>query len=76
VDQIPTPNPIDIAKLIPPQPDLEFEVATIKPAASDERKWQIQPLGSQIIQPDPGDDLTRRKPDQVREELGRLPEPH
>jgi uncharacterized protein (TIGR03435 family) len=48
VDQIPTPNPPDIAKVIPPQPDLEFEVATIKPAAADEPKWRIQPLGSQI----------------------------
>jgi uncharacterized protein (TIGR03435 family) len=48
VDQVPTPNPPDIAKLLPPQPDLEFEVATIKPAAADERKWQIQFLGSQI----------------------------
>ena len=34
--------------MIPPQPDLEFEVATIKPAAADEPKWRIQPLGSQI----------------------------
>jgi uncharacterized protein (TIGR03435 family) len=48
VDRTPTPNPPDIAKLIPPQPELEFEVATIKPAAPDEPKWQIQPLGSQI----------------------------
>jgi uncharacterized protein (TIGR03435 family) len=48
VDQIPTPNPLDIAKVIPPQPDLEFEVATIKLAAADEPKWRIQPLGSQI----------------------------
>jgi len=48
VDQIPTPNQPDIARLIPPQPDLEFEVATIKPAAADEPKWRIQPLGSQI----------------------------
>jgi len=48
VDQIPTPNQPDVAKLIPPQPDLEFEVATIKPAAADEPKWRIQPLGSQI----------------------------
>jgi uncharacterized protein (TIGR03435 family) len=48
VDPTPTPNPPEIAKLIPPQPDLEFEVATIKPAAADEPKWRIQPLGSQI----------------------------
>ena len=48
VDRTPTPNPPDIAKVIPPQPDLEFEVATIKPAAADEPKWRIQPLGSQI----------------------------
>ena len=48
VDQTPTPNPPEIAKLIPPQPDLEFEVAIIKPAAADEPKWRIEPLGSQI----------------------------
>ena len=32
----PSPTPPDIAKLIPTLPDLEFEVATIKPAAADE----------------------------------------
>jgi uncharacterized protein (TIGR03435 family) len=49
VNQTPTPNPPDIAKLIPTQPDLEFEVATIKPAADTEPQRQIRPLGSQII---------------------------
>ena len=48
VDRTPTSNPPEIAKLVPPQPDLEFEVATIKPAAADEPKWWIKPLGSQI----------------------------
>ena len=44
----PTPNPPDIAKLIPALPDLEFEVATIKPAADNEPRGQIRPAGSQI----------------------------
>ena len=43
-----TPNPPDIAKLIPALPDLEFEVATIKPAADNEPREQIRPAGSQI----------------------------
>jgi uncharacterized protein (TIGR03435 family) len=48
VDRTPTPNVPDIAKLIPVQPDLEFEVATIKPSADDEPREQIRPIGSQI----------------------------
>jgi len=48
VDSTPTPNPPDIAKLIPAQPDLEFEVATIKPTADNEPQDQIRPAGSQI----------------------------
>jgi uncharacterized protein (TIGR03435 family) len=48
VDSIPTPNLPDIAKLIPAQPDLEFEVATIKPAADNEPRSVILPRGSQI----------------------------
>jgi uncharacterized protein (TIGR03435 family) len=48
VDHTPTPNPPEIAKLIPAQPDLEFEVATIKPAADNEPRDQIRPAGSQI----------------------------
>jgi uncharacterized protein (TIGR03435 family) len=48
VDRTPTPNLPDIAKLIPPQPDLEFEVATIKPAAENEPKQQFRPAASQI----------------------------
>jgi uncharacterized protein (TIGR03435 family) len=43
----PTANPPDIAKLIPPLPELEFEVATIKPAAEGEPQM-IMPRGSQI----------------------------
>jgi len=42
------PNPPDIAKLIPALPDLEFEVATIKPAADTEPQGTIRPAGSQI----------------------------
>jgi uncharacterized protein (TIGR03435 family) len=48
VDRTPTPNPPDIAKLIPAMPDLEFEVATIKPAADNEPQDTIRPAGSQI----------------------------
>ena len=44
----PSANPPEIAKLIPPPPELEFEVATIKPAAEDEPRGMVRPLGSQI----------------------------
>jgi uncharacterized protein (TIGR03435 family) len=44
----PTTTPPDIAKLIPPLPELEFEVATIKPAADNEPRDQVMPRGSQI----------------------------
>lgn len=48
VDRTPTPNAPGIADLIPPPRDLEFEVATIKPAANDEQR-RIAPRGSQLI---------------------------
>jgi uncharacterized protein (TIGR03435 family) len=48
VDRIPTANAPDIATLIPPPRDLEFEVATIKLAADGEPQQQIRPAGSQI----------------------------
>jgi uncharacterized protein (TIGR03435 family) len=44
----PTPNPPDIAKLIPAMPDLEFEVATIKPAADTEPRTTMRFAGSQV----------------------------
>jgi len=44
----PTPNPPDIARLIPALPDLELEVASIRPAANDEPQSRIRPTGSQI----------------------------
>ena len=44
----PSPTPPDIAKLIPPLPELEFEVATIKPSAPGEPQGNIMPRGSQI----------------------------
>lgn len=47
-DRIPTPNSTDIAKLIPVVPDLEFEVATIKPAAPTEPHNSNRFAGSQI----------------------------
>jgi uncharacterized protein (TIGR03435 family) len=47
VDQTPTPNSPDIAKLLPAQPELEFEVATIKPAADNNPQW-VSATPSQI----------------------------
>jgi uncharacterized protein (TIGR03435 family) len=44
----PSPTPPEIAKLIPPLPELEFEVATIKPSAPGEPSGQVMPRGSQI----------------------------
>jgi uncharacterized protein (TIGR03435 family) len=45
----PTPNQPDIAKLIPPPLDLEFEVATIKPAEEDDKRLdQIRPTATEI----------------------------
>lgn len=48
VDRTPTPTPPEIAKQIPAPPDLEFEVATIKPAAESEPRSRMQFNGSQI----------------------------
>jgi uncharacterized protein (TIGR03435 family) len=48
VGRAPTANAPDIATLIPPPRDLEFDVATVKPAADTEPQQQIRPLGSQI----------------------------
>jgi uncharacterized protein (TIGR03435 family) len=48
VDRTPTPNAPDIAKMIPPLPDLEFEVASIRPTADGEPQGMIRPAGSQI----------------------------
>lgn len=44
----PTANPPEIAKLIPAMPDLEFEVATIKPSADDEPQGGVRYAGSQL----------------------------
>jgi uncharacterized protein (TIGR03435 family) len=48
VDRTPAPNPPETAKLIPPLPDLEFEVATIKPAAENEPRMGMRVNGSQM----------------------------
>jgi uncharacterized protein (TIGR03435 family) len=48
VDRTPTPNSPEIAKLIPALPDLEFEVASIRPSTGNEPQMQIRPAGSQI----------------------------
>ena len=48
VDRTPTANAPDIAKLIPALPDLEFEVASIRPSADGEPQGMIRPAGSQI----------------------------
>jgi uncharacterized protein (TIGR03435 family) len=37
VNRQPTPNPPDVAKLLPPLPPAVFEVATVKPSAPDAR---------------------------------------
>lgn len=37
VNEMPTPNPPDTEKLLPKLPDVQFEVATIKPSLPDER---------------------------------------
>jgi len=47
-DRTPTANAPDIAKMIPPMPDLEFEVASIRPSAEGEPQGMIRPAGSQI----------------------------
>lgn len=39
VDETPTPNAADIAKALPEPPAAQFEVATIKPSAPDERGY-------------------------------------
>jgi uncharacterized protein (TIGR03435 family) len=50
VDKVdrPTPNPPEIAKLLPTLPDLEFEVASIRLATDTEPVDTIRPTGSQI----------------------------
>jgi uncharacterized protein (TIGR03435 family) len=48
VDRTPTPNPPEIAKLVPALPDLEFEVASIRLSADTDPQDQIRPSGSQI----------------------------
>ena len=48
VDRTPAPNPPEIAKLVPPLPDLEFEVASIRLADAKEPQSQIHATGSQI----------------------------
>ncbi len=48
VDRVPTPNAPGVAKRIPPLPPLEFEVASIRPAADTETQSAVRPAGSQI----------------------------
>ena len=48
VDRTPTPNLPESIRLLPPLPDLEFEVASIRPSAEDEPHDQIRSGGSQI----------------------------
>jgi uncharacterized protein (TIGR03435 family) len=49
VDRTPTPNPPEVAKLVPTLPDLDFEVASIRLAGDADPQSQIRPSGSQII---------------------------
>jgi uncharacterized protein (TIGR03435 family) len=48
VDRNPTANPPETAKLMPPAPEFEPEVASIRVADTAERQAQIRPTGSQI----------------------------
>jgi len=48
VDRAPTPNPPEIAKLLPALPELEFEVASIRLATDKESESQVRPTASQI----------------------------
>ncbi len=48
VDRTPAPTPPEIVRQIPPLPDLEFEVASIRPSADDEPHSQTRSTGSQI----------------------------
>jgi uncharacterized protein (TIGR03435 family) len=48
VDRVPTPNPPEIAKAVPAHADLEFEVASIRPADKNEPPRRTRPSGSQI----------------------------
>ena len=38
LNETPTPNAPDLAKILPPLPPPEFEVSTIKPSRPDERE--------------------------------------
>ena len=48
VDRTPTANPPQTAKLIPATPELEAEVASIRPADEKEPQAQFHPSGSQV----------------------------
>jgi uncharacterized protein (TIGR03435 family) len=48
VDRVPAANPPETAKLLPPTPELESEVASIRVADATEAQAQIRPTGSQI----------------------------
>ena len=47
-DRVPTLTPPEVANQIPALPDLEFEVASIRPTADTEPQGMIRPTGSQI----------------------------
>ena len=48
VDRTPAANPPETAKLIPPTPELESEVASIRVANATDPRAQFRPTGSQI----------------------------
>jgi uncharacterized protein (TIGR03435 family) len=48
VDRTPSANPPETAKLVPPAPEIEPEVASIRVADATERQAQIRTSGSQI----------------------------
>jgi uncharacterized protein (TIGR03435 family) len=49
IDRTPTPNDPELTKLIPPLPDLEFEVASFKLAEPGGQQRGIEPRGSQVV---------------------------
>jgi uncharacterized protein (TIGR03435 family) len=48
VNETPTPNSPDVAKMLPPPPPSEFDVAVIKPSAPDKTQMRAELQGGQI----------------------------
>jgi uncharacterized protein (TIGR03435 family) len=48
VNEKPTPNSPDLAKLLPPAPPVSFEVAVIRPSRPDEKNFSVDAEGSTV----------------------------